>query len=64
MDKPEPFDKVSAEFTTTPFCVMEPTGEFRDHYFNSLGKATRHQTKKGGVVFEVDRETGEWNKVA
>lgn len=59
----EKWNKISARFTTTPFCVIVDSGDYSKHYFGTLKIATSFRCKKGGFIYKIDRGTGEWHPI-
>lgn len=61
----EQWDANSARWTSTPFFVFHVTNQHPDgeHYFATQQGADHYARRRGGIVFGVDRETGQWNKI-
>lgn len=53
----EPFDLISAKYTTTLYCVSVGG---REHYFDTFAKAVTFRNERGGVLYIIDRTSGHW----
>lgn len=65
MKTPPKMDKLSAKYTTTPFCYYSPTAMFGPAwvYFRVLGHAKLRAECEEAQVFKINRKTAIWEKV-